>query len=202
MRIGVIGLGAIGGVVARCLADLRPEVAKSRSDKLPAGAPYDLILLCTRTADTESALTPAVPLLATDGAVVCLQNGLPEERAARVAGAHRVLGAVIGWSANRDGQITGKGSFTLGGESPRLPQAADVLGRVFPVKVTRNLAGARWSKLALNCALSGLGAVCGLTLGEMVARRDARALALRIIAETAEVAQSRGVRLERVSGIR
>src|SRR5437773_7049501 len=113
MRIGVIGLGAIGGVVARRLADFKPALAAGRTDRLPDGT-YDLLLLCTRTADTESALGLAAPLLAPDGAVVCLQNGLPEERAAKLVGAGRVLGAVIGWSANRDGEITGQGAFTVG----------------------------------------------------------------------------------------
>jgi 2-dehydropantoate 2-reductase len=145
-------------------------------------------------------------MLAADGAVVCLQNGLPEERAAKIVGPRRVLGAVIGWSASKAGAgeyvVTGEGKFTLGGESPRLPEATQVLRTAFPVKVTGNLAGARWSKLALNCALSTLGAVSGLSLGEMAARRDVRGLALRIVAEVADVAREKGVRMESVSGLR
>src|SRR5262249_45170541 len=129
MRIGVIGLGAIGGVVA---GRLGVREAAGRNQRLPEGT-YDLILLCTRTVDLEAALAPAAPLLAPDGAVVCLQNGLPEERAARIVGRERVLGAVIGWSASRGGEITGAGKFTLGGWSPRLREAAEVLRRVFPV---------------------------------------------------------------------
>jgi len=46
------------------------------------------------------------------------------------------------------------------------------------VRITRNLAGARWSKLAMNCAMSTLGAVSGLSLGELAftpGRADARA---------------------------
>lgn len=200
MRIGVIGLGAIGGVVVRRLG-VPVDVAARRGERLPAAA-YDFILLCTRTQDLEGALRPAAPLLAPDGAVVCLQNGLPEERAARLVGPARVLGAVIGWSASPGGEVTGRGRFTLGGLSPRLQQAAELLQRVFPVKVTQNLAGARWSKLALNCALSTLGGCSGLSLGELAARREVRALALRVVAEVVEVASERGVRMEAVSGLR
>ncbi|HUJ24622.1 MAG TPA: 2-dehydropantoate 2-reductase N-terminal domain-containing protein [Myxococcales bacterium] len=200
MRIGVIGLGAIGGVVVQRLG-VPVDVAARRSERLPA-ASYDLILLCTRTQDLEGALQPAAPLLAPDGAVVCLQNGLPEERAAKLVGPSRVLGAVIGWSASRGGEVTGRGKFTLGGASPRLPQAAELLQRVFPVKVTQNLAGARWSKLAMNCAISTLGAVSGFTLGELAASREVRALALRVIAEVVDVARERGVQMEAVSGLR
>ena len=207
MRIGVIGLGAIGGVVVQRLSrsGLAPAVAAGRRDMLPEGK-YDLILLCTRTADIESALGPAVPMLAAEGAVVCLQNGLPEERAAKIVGPRRVLGGVIGWSATKtpagEYVVTGKGKFTLGGDSPRLRDAVCALSNVFPVKETRNLPGARWSKLALNCALSTLGAVSGLSLGEMAARSDVRNLALRVITEVAEVAREKGVRMESVSGLR
>src|SRR5439155_5660405 len=94
-----------------------------------------------------------------------------------------------------------KGKFTLGGESPRLDDARAVLERAFPVKVTSNLAGARWSKLALNCAISTLGAISGLTLGELVRRLEVRRLALRVMAEVANVAREKGVRMEPVSGI-
>jgi 2-dehydropantoate 2-reductase len=202
MRIGVIGLGAIGSIVAERLKKSMPiDVAPGRDSRLPDGR-YDLILLCTRTVDLEKALEPAAPLLGPDGAVVCVQNGLPEERAAKIVGPERVLGTVIGWSASRDGGITGGGKFILGGTSPRRRDAAEVLRRVFPVRETDNLAGARWSKLALNCAMSTLGALSGYSLGEMAARRDVRRLALDVIAEVVDVARERGVRMEAVSGLR
>src|SRR5260221_11114933 len=184
MRIGVIGLGAIGGVVAERLLAAHPPSRGTHEIALAGGrhadalrarfpdvretlqAPCDFILLCTRTTETQSALAPAEPLLARDGAVGCLQNGLPEEKAAAVVGAGRVLGAVIGWSASMrapgDYAVTGGGEFILGGTSPRAHEAAEILRSVFPVRETGNLAGARWSKLALNCAMSTLGAVSGL----------------------------------------
>src|SRR5437764_2198379 len=221
MRIGVLGLGAIGGITAQRLIDAGLEVAlaagrqaaavaskfpKARvSATLPDGQ-YDLILLCVRSTETERALASAAPLLKPDGAVVCVQNGLPEERAARMVGPSRVLGAVIGWSASMiepgEYRLTGGGKFTLGGDSPRLEHARHVLQHAFPVRVTRNLAGARWSKLAMNCAMSTLGAVSGLSLGELAARRDVRRLALSVVREVVEVARERGVRMEAVSGLR
>src|SRR3954471_2680792 len=127
MRIGLIGLGAIGGVTAqrllaagcdltlaagRHLAVMRQKFPEARIGETRPEGPYGLILLCVRTADTERALTPAAPLLAPDGAVVCLQNGLPEERAARMVGAGRVLGAVIGWSAT----MTSPGEYLITGK--------------------------------------------------------------------------------------
>src|SRR5262249_15765727 len=146
------------------------------AETLPDGDLYGLILLCVRSMEIERALTPAIPQLKADGAVVCLQNGFPEEKVAPLVGPSRVLGAVIGWSAQMiepgEYRLTGNGSFTLGGSSPRLEHARHVLNHAFPVRVTNNLPGARWSKLAMNCAMSTLGAISGLTLGELAARRD------------------------------
>ncbi|MGZ6124597.1 MAG: ketopantoate reductase family protein [Myxococcales bacterium] len=221
MRIGVIGLGAIGGVTAQRLLDAgldvslaagrHAEVIARKFPKARVGATlpqdeYGLILLSVRSTEIERALTPAAPLLKSDGAVVCLQNGFPEERVARIVGPQRVLGAVIGWSATmtEPGEyvLTGGGSFILGGDSPRLEHARLVLAHAFPVSVTGNLQGARWSKLAMNCAMSTLGAVSGLSLGELAASREIRSLALRVIREVVEAAEARHVRMEPVAGIR
>lgn len=177
---------------------------------LPAlDRPYDLILLCTRTDALEPAVEAVAPLLASDAALVCVQNGLPEARAAAIVGPERTLGTVIGWSSSADGagrfRITSEGRFTLGAFSAaaegKLDAARRVLERAAPVKVTRNLPGARWSKLAINCAMSTIGTVAGLSLGEMAAQGSARLLAMRIVGEVVELARAHGVRLERVSGL-
>ena len=240
MRIGVIGLGAIGGVIAarllrsaaagevvslaagsdRAAGAIRRGGLRVRGEAtVPApellgatlaasAAPYDLLLLCTRTDASDTALATAAPLLAKDGALVCVQNGLPEERAAARVGPSRTLGAVIGWSSTADAYgeyvVTGGGKFILGamdGAAARLASAKAVLERVFPVRVTSNLAGARWTKLAFNCALSTLCAISGLDFGHLAARRDARRLALRIVGEAVAVAEARRVDLERVVGL-
>jgi 2-dehydropantoate 2-reductase len=195
-----------GGAV---LAVPAPPASRLGTRLPPLDGLYDLLLLCTRTDALEAALAPAAPLLSPQGAVVCVQNGLPEERAARLAGSARTLGAVVGWSSSADGpghaRITSEGRFTLGSFAPEadraLPAAQEVLSRAAPVRLTRNLPGARWSKLAINCALSTLGTVAGLTLGELASRRDARALALRVVTEVVQVARRKSVRFERVSGL-
>jgi 2-dehydropantoate 2-reductase len=240
MRIGVIGLGAIGGVIAARLLRspaagetialaagsdravraigagglrVRGEAAVRAPQLLAAtlpthAAPYDLMLLCTRTDASDGALAAAAPLLAADGALVCVQNGLPEERAAARLGPERTLGAVIGWSASSDAYgeyvVTGGGKFILGavdGAMDKLERAKAVLERAFPVRVTPNLAGARWTKLAFNCALSTLCAISGLDFGGLARRRDARRLALRIVGEAVAVAEARRVDLEKVVGL-
>ena len=67
-------------------------------------------------------------------------------------------------------------------------------------QVTDNLQGARWSKLAINAAFSGLSVVTGLTFGEIAKRRSTKKLALGILRECMDVATAQGVALEPMQG--
>jgi 2-dehydropantoate 2-reductase len=66
--------------------------------------------------------------------------------------------------------------------------------------VTENLRGARWSKLALNCAVSALGTIAGERLGPLVRVRRYRRLALEAMSECVAVAKAEDVKLEKVAG--
>jgi 2-dehydropantoate 2-reductase len=70
---------------------------------------------------------------------------------------------------------------------------------VGPVDITGNLLGARWSKLAINCAVSTLGTIAGRNVGALLSTPMARRLGLEIITEVVTVARASGVRLEPVS---
>jgi 2-dehydropantoate 2-reductase len=141
--------------------------------------------------------------------VACLQNGLCEERIAPIVGADRVVGVVVGWGGTSPSpgvfERTAHGGFTLGwlGESrhgERLAELASILASVGPVETTRNLSGKRWSKLAINCAITSLGAVGGLRLGALIRHAFVRRFALEVMTEVVKVARAEGVSLEKVSG--
>jgi 2-dehydropantoate 2-reductase len=170
--------------------------------------PFDWILLATQPPQVEDAARRALPWLAPAGAMVCFQNGLCEARIARIAGPDRVVGAVVAWGASMPSpgvyERTSSGGFTIGrmdgAEDPRLAELAMVLEPIGPVNITRNLAGARWSKLAINCAISTLGTLAGARLGALMTHRHVRRLALEIMTEVVEVARAEKVSLEKVSG--
>ncbi|MCO4771948.1 MAG: 2-dehydropantoate 2-reductase [Deltaproteobacteria bacterium] len=184
----------------------RPEIATS-TGALSGG--YDLIFLATQPPQVEAAAAEVAPLLAKDGALVCFQNGLCEERVAAAHGGDQVLGAVVSWGASvrEPGVIerTSAGGFTLGRldggtADPRLVTLQALLSSVGPAELTPNLRGARWSKLAINAAISSLGTVGGDRLGALMRHRFIRRLALEIMSEVVAVAEAEGVRLEKVSG--
>jgi 2-dehydropantoate 2-reductase len=170
--------------------------------------PFDWILLATQPPQVEQAAAQAAPFLAEGGRMVCFQNGLCEQRVAKVVGAERVVGGIVSWGASmvEPGVFvqTSHGGFTVGrldsSDDPKLMQLALLLEVVGPVKLSDNLAGARWSKLAINCAISTLGTLGGDRLGVLMRLQMVRRLALELMTETVAVARAEGVRLEKVSG--
>ncbi len=183
-------------------------VPGSAAGELASGDRFDWILMATQPPQLEDAAHAALPHLADGGAIVTFQNGLCEDRIAAIAGQESVLGAIVGWGASMPEpgvfERTSAGGFTLGRmdgrPDPRLERLALLLEPVGPVTVSSNLAGARWSKLAINCAISSLGTIGGDRLGALMRHRFVRRLALEIMTEVVAVANAEGIDLEKVSG--
>ena len=235
-RILVMGAGSLGGIVAATLTEIgsavtavstNPEIRAAvdtsgyrivddGEERMVRGwvspAPegkYDLCILATQPPNVEDAARTALPHLAEDAQVVVLQNGLCEERIAAIAGADRVIGAIVAWGASMPEpgkyERTAAGGFSIGRLTPReddadLARVGELLEAIGPVTTTSNLRGARWSKLALNCAVSALGTIAGERLGPLVRQRRYRRLALEIMTEAVTVAKAEGVALEKVAG--
>ncbi len=237
-RILSMGCGGIGGILAAKLIEcdhdllavthnpaianainargfiLRDEhgqqtVAGHTTPTIPATAgQFDFIFLVTQPPQVEEAARAALPYLAPDGAMVCFQNGLCEQRIAAIAGAHRTIGAIVAWGGSmlEPGvyERTSEGGFVIGrlegAQDPRLDVLRTVLEPAGSVDVTANLRGARWSKLAINCAISALGTIGGDRLGALIRYRFVRRLALEVMTEAVAVARARGVRLEKIAG--
>lgn len=237
-RFLVVGAGGIGGVVSahlveqghetltltknpliadavnaygfRVRGESAPGTVRGRAvEKLPKNtAPFDYVLLATQPPQVEEAAQAALPVLAENGSMVCFQNGLCEERVAKIAGADRVIGAVVAWGASmvEPGiyDRTSGGGFQIGRldgkEDARVSELAQALECIGPTVVTKNLRGSRWSKLAINCAISSLGTIGGDRLGVLMQKRQVRRLALEIMTEVTDVAKALGVQLEKVAG--
>ena len=197
---GFVVTGPEGPPAARPRRVLR-ELEKS-------DGPFDYVLLTTQPPQVEEAARSAADWLKPDGRMVCFQNGLCEQRVAKIVGSERVAGAVVAWGASmvEPGVYdrTSAGGFVIGeleGDiGPGLERLGRMLEAVGPVSLTQNLVGARWSKLAINCAISTLGTIGGDRLGALMRHRFVRRLALDIMTEVVEVARKERVALEKVSG--
>ena len=172
---------------------------------------YDIILLMTKQRDNAQIVSFLKEYLAEDGALCTCQNGLPEPKVADIIGADRTLGCAIAWGATFRGEgvseLTSEPSaltFSLGafGKGNRLQDVKELLGCMGSVTVEENFIGARWSKLLINSAFSGLSTVTGGTFGEVSEKKAPRRVAQSIIKECIDVAQAAGICVEPVQGHR
>ena len=174
--------------------------------------PFDYVFISVKSYDTEWATAMAVAhLRKPDGVVVDFQNGINDERVAGVAGRERTLGCVITISAGmyEAGHAirtdTGSVGFKIGEhdgrDTPRAREIARIMNDVAPTKVTTNLWGERWSKLAVNCMLNPLAGLSGLGTAECRTEPGVRRIAVYLGAEVIRVGRANGFEVEPPMGI-
>lgn len=174
-------------------------------------APFDAAFVAVKSYDTEWATALAVRHLGPDGLVVDFQNGVNDERVADIAGRHRTLGCVItigagmyepGHAIRTDTQKIGFKIGELdGAETARARRLAEIVSDVAPARVTTNLWGERWSKLAINCMANPLAGLSGLGSAEIRSEPEPCRIAIQIAAEVVHVGRARGHEVEPLFGI-
>jgi len=166
-------------------------VAQARSRK------FDFIFLGMKTPHLAEAARTAKKLLAKNGKIVLLQNGLPEG-AVKGFKDDQIVSGVVGYNAQLmpDGSYfqSNPGYLILCHKTELPADLKHALEPHLPVKLSHNVAGFRWNKLAINSVINGLGAATGLALGPLFSRIDARRLAIALIIEAAAV--MRALRIE------
>lgn len=178
---------------------------------------YDVIFLMTKQRGNREILQSLLPYMHENTVVCTTQNGLPERSVAEVVGEKRTFGGVASFGATFIGEgtvaLTSKFSgmrvqvASCSNEREQtaflqsiLAYAGVSIGNAAFAQVTDNLQGARWSKLAINAAFSGLSVTTGLTFGEIAKNRKTRKIALGILRECMAVANALGVTLEPMQG--
>ena len=142
--------------------------------------PFDVVLLGVKGYDTRWACQLIEPLVAADGLVVGLQNGMTMEDVASVVGPGRTLGAVIEVAANMfepgtvvrqtppDGTWFAVGAYdeaTRGREA----EVAEILAHAGAVEIRDDIRSAKWMKLVANAAEFLPSSILGLPLADSVA---------------------------------
>ncbi len=174
--------------------------------------PFDAVFIAVKAYDTEWATQLAITRLKTPGGVVVdFQNGMNDERVAAVAGRERTLGCVItiGAALYEPGHVMRTDTVAVGfkigeldgSDSPRARDLARIMNAVAPAKVTTNLLGERWSKLAVNCMANPLAGLSGLGSAEVRAEPEPRRIAIQIAAEVIRVGRAGGYEVEPIWGV-
>ncbi len=195
-----------------CGEHLIPVKALNIYEVQSLAEPFDAVFIAVKSYDTEWATHLGLAYLKKpDGVVVDFQNGINDERVAAIAGKERTLGCVITISAGmyEPGHAirtdTGAIGFKIGEhdgqETPRARALVEAMNAVAPTKLTTNLWGERWSKLAINCMVN---AICGLSgLGSMEARTDPeiQLMSIQLGSEVIQVGRACGHEVEPIYGI-
>lgn len=226
LKVAVMGAGAVGcfygGMLARAghqvtligrpahvqavqaqglrmdtrMFDERVPMAASTEAGAVAGA--DVVLLCVKSSDTETAGEQMRPHLAPGALVLCLQNGVDNaERLRAVLPGHEVAAAVVYVATEMAGpghlRHNGRGELVIepAARSEAAAQALTAAG--VPTEISDNVRGALWAKLILNCAYNALSAVGRIVYGELVRRPGIPEVMRDVVAECLAVARADGV---------
>ena len=167
--------------------------------------PQDLILMFTKGLHTAAAAKSVAHLDGGQTWALTLQNGVGNaDVMAEVFPPDRVLHGIAELPADLHGPTSvsshGKGALRLGGYTPAAnagaPMAVELLTKAgFETIADPDVEAAIWEKLAFNAALNSVGAVLGMTNGQ-VADSPSRRIAYAIASETAETAAAKGVRVD------
>lgn len=221
-RVAIVGVGAIGGVIAALLhrsgshqitlCTRRPlgqltvrtpdgdiEVAAANLTGPGSAGPVDWVFVATKTYDTEGAASWVQPLASGGAAIAVVQNGVEQrERFASIVPQERTLPVIIDCPVERrgDGLVVQRGTVKMAVESGRLGAEFAALFDPSTVTIdqTADFLTAAWRKLCFNSA----GAISALTLQPAGVLRDpsfGRA-AIDIVNECAEAGRALGARLD------
>jgi 2-dehydropantoate 2-reductase len=222
MKVAVVGAGAVGcyygGMLARAGHDVtligRPRhveaierqglrletqtfderIRVSASSEGSAVRSAQLVLLCVKSTDTESAAAVIKPHLAPDALVLSLQNGVENADRLRAILPQHVLAAVvyIGTEMAGPGHVKhhGRGELIIerSRASDELAQALIAAG--VPTDISDNVRGALWAKLILNCAYNALSAITQLPYGRLVKGAGITAVMRDVVDECLAVAKA------------
>ncbi len=170
--------------------------------------PFDFALVTLKAPHLEAALGPLVEQGLAE-TFVSLGNGLVQERIAGIVGEGNLIIGTVEWGATNLGPghlaQTTRAPFVIGEPDgvtrDRTRLLAEALGTVADVRVTQNIRGQVWSKLLVNSAFSGLGAISGLLYREVVADPAGREAALAVWREGYDVGMAQGITLDEVLGV-
>jgi len=234
-RVAVIGPGAIGiffgGLLSRLGLDVRfLDKSEERAEYLvrhgllleettglisipikvnidTAGiGPCDLVIICVKSYDTESAASLLPSLIHQNTLVLTLQNGLghvevlkkilPERQIAVGITFHGVTLVETGHIRHAGAGPTCIGSFLpdekVRGQLARLAETLTAAG--LATTVADNIEEIVWNKLLVNIGINALSAITRLKNGDLVKFPEIRNLMAMAVTEALAVARGKGLR--------
>jgi 2-dehydropantoate 2-reductase len=165
----------------------------------------DLVLLTTKTHDSMEAALNVKHLVEKGAYLLVIQNGIGTEKlVAEQLQSRRVLRATTCMGAIMTGPgevtVTGTGITEIGSHFSENQEMMEKIVAMldssgFEVRGSRNIEGVVWTKTIVNCGINPIGALTGLTNGEIIDDPMLRKLVIHLVEEAVEVATAKGIEL-------
>ena len=235
-RIAVKGAGAVGcyfgGMLARAGAPVtligrpyhidaiardslfmetshfREQIPIAASSQLDIARNAEVVLLCVKTLDTETAAQSLARHLPDGSVMVSMQNGVDNVERIRSAAGIAAIPAVVYVAAEMTGpgrvKHTGRGdlvigTFSQGDGKSELEKLRALFARAgIPCLISHNIEAELWTKLVMNCACNAISALSRARYGRIVHNPWTRELMKQVTEEVITVARAAGVRLPEV----
>ena len=169
--------------------------------------PVDLVLFSVKTYHTDEAAEAIRPVLGPQTAVLSLQNGVDAgERIGRMIGGEHVIGGATWLSSAVEApavikQISQFRRIVLGeldgGRSERIQSIFEVLNQTgLNVEISENIQKVLWTKFVFISAVSSIGSLTRLPMGDYRSVPESRHLLSSIMQEVEALAHAQGIALE------
>jgi len=176
-------------------------------DQVTAMPPCEVVVLALKTTQNHLLKHLLPPVLANDGVVLVLQNGLGvEAQAAEIVGGDRVLGGLCFLCANKAGpghirhldyKKIAIGEYRADGSAGGISERMGAIAQDFeaagiPIEQAADLVLARWKKLVWNIPFNGLSVILNATTDAMMADNQALTLTTQLMQEVTQGAAAQG----------
>jgi len=180
--------------------------AKATDNPIEIG-PVDLVLFCTKNYATDEAAQQIKPIVGAKTTVMSLQNGIEAtERIGAVVGMQYMFGAAtwISSSVEAPGVIKQVSQFrrvVLGELDGQVTLRAKTIFEAFQetgitAELSENILKTLWTKFVFIAAISSLGSLTRLPIGEYRAVPETRAVMIGLMEEIVSVALAQKVKLD------
>jgi 2-dehydropantoate 2-reductase len=234
MRIGIVGAGALGSVLGGLLFEAGLDVVFIERDKdevefvtrnglrlegvsgdrllrprmvwdAEEARPVDVALVLVKSYDTPSAIGPVRRMIADDGIVMTLQNGIGNFETLNEAFPGRVLlgTTTIGAMSLGRGKYrhTGFGQTHFGEADGTVRDRTEAVAVALekmnagPVHVVDNAVGCVWSKLIINAAINAPATLLRVRNGDLVSTDAGRRLVHDVVEECLNIVRAKKINL-------
>lgn len=177
------------------------------TDSPASVGPVDLILFCVKTYHTDEAAQAIRPAVGPQTTVLSLQNGIDAaERIGAVVGMEHLIGGAT-WIASNlaaPGVVKQISQFRrivfgeLNGQvTPRIQKIYEVLKNTgITVEISENILKVLWTKFVFISAISSIGSLTRLPIGDFRGVTETRGLLSGLMREVEALARAQGIDLD------